>query len=899
MEAKKKIFLSYCHKDDKWLKRMQVHLKVLNHSIKIDLWDDSRIKAGESWKKEIEDALNTCEIAILLVSADFLASRFITEIEVPTFLQRRSVEGIRIYPVIVSPCAWQTVPWLATLQCRPKDGKPISTWKTPDGPLSDVVREIHEIIQAPQVANTSAIEKKTERPSGKLIIRPTRKLFPNDNFLEFLQDPGANYTHRNKAKINLSDIYIVPKLKAGNTEKTGRELDIIEASSISASLQQMNKLLIISDEKGGKTSLAKYLYDEVLDVGAMPLYVSGEKVNIKQSTNLDKWLVERFCEQYSEDQVSLFEKASIADRVLILDDFDSCNVDEAFRESMLRDLSVKFGTVIVFADELFEFRGIAKPDVTNSFLLSFQQFDLLELDFSQREVLIKKWLSLGQDTIRDDDEEYTHRIVAIQNHIDTVTGKNLLPTFPFVVLTVLQTAEIEQPLKVESGAYGYLYQVLITRNLALVRSGPSIDAKYNFLSCIAFKLFKSKVKELNSTELKAIYDEFYSEYLITFDYQQMLHELLSVGVTIGNPNRSFGFRYPYYYYYFVAKYIADRLSVSQGSEIVKEAVVAMCNSLHIEEYANIMIMLCFLSRDSFVIDQMVAKAQGHYEDVKPCDLDEDVKTINELHKHLFQKMPPAEISSDTTERQVAINQRNGAELLPSKIDLPGEEEMSHFLKVNTALKTLQILGQTLRNFSGSLNAQNKIRIADECYRLGLRITAVLLTLYKSNLTSMQEFLAQSMRQQEMLRKLQFKEVHMHLDVADDQELLERVRARMLSVAHNTAYNMLKRISSAVGSEELKEIYDRVLLGAKPSSYVLVDHCIKLDHFRHPPFDDAMKTYSLMESNPFSANLLRSMVIHHLLLYPSRQQRRQQVCAAFDIKFKKTARLPMGDKGPVT
>ncbi len=65
-------------------------------------------------------------MAILLVSANFLTSKFILGEEVPRLLQRRDKEGVRIFPVIVKPCAWKQVGWLARMQVRPKDGKPLS-----------------------------------------------------------------------------------------------------------------------------------------------------------------------------------------------------------------------------------------------------------------------------------------------------------------------------------------------------------------------------------------------------------------------------------------------------------------------------------------------------------------------------------------------------------------------------------------------------------------------------------------------------------------------------------------------------------------------------------------------------------------------------------------------------
>jgi len=121
------VFISYSHKDEEWKDRLVTHLGVLEHEGILDVWEDRRIEAGDDWKPEIENAINKAAVAILMISANFLTSKFILGEEVPKLLKRRTEEGVRVIPLIVKPCAWTQVKWLSPIQARPKDGRPLSS----------------------------------------------------------------------------------------------------------------------------------------------------------------------------------------------------------------------------------------------------------------------------------------------------------------------------------------------------------------------------------------------------------------------------------------------------------------------------------------------------------------------------------------------------------------------------------------------------------------------------------------------------------------------------------------------------------------------------------------------------------------------------------------------------
>jgi len=161
-----KIFISYAHRDETWKERVKVHLAALDMDNDLDIWDDSRIAVGQEWEKEIEAALDSAQVALLLITAHFLASRFIKGKEVPRILERRKNEGLRVFSVIVEPCPWQEVDWLNKIQNLPKYGKPLSQMRKPeaDENLSRLAKLVRDALTGKNPETPDKGEKKNIFP---------------------------------------------------------------------------------------------------------------------------------------------------------------------------------------------------------------------------------------------------------------------------------------------------------------------------------------------------------------------------------------------------------------------------------------------------------------------------------------------------------------------------------------------------------------------------------------------------------------------------------------------------------------------------------------------------------------------------------------------------------------
>ena len=144
------VFFSYSHKDETLRDELAKHLSVLLRQGIIDAWHDRRIGAGAEWAGEIDKHLNSADIILLLVSANFLASDYCYDKEMMRAMQRHEDKSdpARVVPVILRPVEWRGAPF-GKLQALPKDGKPIvgPDWHSHDEAFADVAKGIRRLAE--------------------------------------------------------------------------------------------------------------------------------------------------------------------------------------------------------------------------------------------------------------------------------------------------------------------------------------------------------------------------------------------------------------------------------------------------------------------------------------------------------------------------------------------------------------------------------------------------------------------------------------------------------------------------------------------------------------------------------------------------------------------------------
>jgi hypothetical protein len=149
MEQNKQLKLVYCYarEDHALLEKLENHLSVLKYHYNLISWFDRAITPGMEWKKEIDAQLSTADIILLLISPNFMASRYCYEVEMQRAIERHKRGEARVIPIILRPIAgWKNTP-IGELQVLPTAGKPVTdrSWRLDDA-LLNVAEGLERVI---------------------------------------------------------------------------------------------------------------------------------------------------------------------------------------------------------------------------------------------------------------------------------------------------------------------------------------------------------------------------------------------------------------------------------------------------------------------------------------------------------------------------------------------------------------------------------------------------------------------------------------------------------------------------------------------------------------------------------------------------------------------------------
>ena len=148
-----RLFICYANQDERLRAELEAHLAPLRDVA--ESWSEHCINPGANRQQEVDLKLAQADIVLLLISADFLATRYLEDPAVTSAVERHRAGLARVVPIILRETLWKGLP-LGKLQVLPRNQKAVVTWEDRDSAWTDVVRGILQAITALTEARSQA-----------------------------------------------------------------------------------------------------------------------------------------------------------------------------------------------------------------------------------------------------------------------------------------------------------------------------------------------------------------------------------------------------------------------------------------------------------------------------------------------------------------------------------------------------------------------------------------------------------------------------------------------------------------------------------------------------------------------------------------------------------------------
>lgn len=707
-------------------------------------------------------------------------------------------------------------------------------------------------------------------------FRSSRDFELNDTHISFLEDPEAAFVHPTKSSLKLSEIFVPPNFreqkvsgKSGNPAKS----HIRGAELLNRLLTTANKALIYAKQGAGKTAFAKYLYTRAYDAKLTPVLIRGDDISTNPDVSRVDALVEKaIAEQYRnapQPALPTIEKNRI---FLIIDDFDHARLNAKGRLKLLGGIDLRYDRICILGDDLLKLQELTEAGNTDSSINNYQHFDLLEFGHKLRNELIEKWYGIGVE-YSSHPQELERKTAAAETVIDALLGKSFLPSYPIYILMFLQGIEsATAPNTSAVGTYGSLYEVLITQELAACKSKVfNIDTKRTYLSELAFWLFSHSRHRFSDQDWVHLHSEYRAKFRLTYEKADFVEDFTKAGL-IQKRDELYFFKHPYVYYYFVARYFKDNLH----KDAIRDTVKSLCPQLYKEEHSSIWLFLTHLSKDPFLIECLLEHAKSVFGGISPARFDDDVTFLKDIGdavpKIILKDLDVREEKKKRLENleKEFYEQEPTEDEAPEVEDTKEDSSQTLLNELQLSLRTLQILGQVIKNFPGSLEGDDKLRLVKNAYELGLRTTERLLSEIRDN---------SEMIIQEIVT--QVREKHPELQAKVDVE--QAVRHFLFWLVETMCFATLKNVSRAVGHPHLTETYEEISTGTESNSYKLIEVSIELD--THGVKETTLREFaSVFKDNIFCKRLLQQLYRHHVYMFPVKDKIKQKICSELGIEL---------------
>jgi len=702
----------------------------------------------------------------------------------------------------------------------------------------------------------------------------SKKAVLRENALEFLETTEVIFQHRLKAKVTLSDLFVYPDMMT--TGASGQHLlERMSTAMLSDFSNLPDHTLLIGESQSGKTALLKMLYKKYYEDGYTPVYIRGNDI---RHADFDRMINKAFREQYETDEATRLNPEST---IVLIDDFERVALNRNTQHRVLEKAAKTSRKMLVVGS-----KELVLADTKFADFASFKMYELLPFGHARRSELIQNWIRLGRESsIQEIEVLREHDIV--KRHIDSMLLRNVVPAKPLFICSILQQLEMAAPSDFTLTSYGHCYQALIIQSF--VRAGVShrqLDGLVNYLIELAYFMLCEGSDQLTEGQFDKFASQYNEKYLAVGNASPV-DTLLRCGILRKNEDGEISFAYKYIQYFYCAKYLCDNYNDPE----IKKRVEVMCSEIYLDKNANVIIFMAHHSKDQHLIDEILLSTMLRFSGTLEAKLSPEETAHFVEYEDLIPQLV-IEQRNVQEERRRELEARDRVEVEDKSLsdgeEIRSQEEGSEeakrrkfFAEAHSSIKSIDLLGQILRNRYGSFRKDQLRSLAEEAIKVGLRLLTEQLRITRDYKEDIVELLEQLMQEEGGSKT--------------DAEIGRAAKQIYLLACYWSTVGIIERIASTIGMEEMLAIFDEIVEDASESIAVrLIYVSICLNSAKIIPRRAISSLYKDMEGDRIGQRMLRQMVLRYLYLNPTDYKDKQWF--ASELKLPVRSQMLIGGAG---
>ena len=665
--------------------------------------------------------------------------------------------------------------------------------------------------------------------------RKTDEFRHDAGFLKSLRKMSIPIHNSENVKMTLDEFFVYPDLERINTRQIKVDEDFTDSSSIIDD-KQYRLVMLEGDDQSGKTSLLNMFYLRFVDKYMYPLYVKGKYIG----ENLDKVLGNAFAEQYNSEDKEKYAQYDKEHKVLLVDNFDECQLNDTTKKKVIDQMLDRFSKVIITIKE--------NEGVSSSYFLMEKKETFMArikpLGHVKRNELVKKFYTtydVNASTLKQ--QALLEQVKAGFDMVESFLGKEYMPSYPIYILSILLSNTKMQSSSLERTSYGYCYGALITCALmTCVDDRTKIDRYYNVLTSLAYFIYKNNGKPISEDDFQRFYND-YQEEFFSQGYKEVKTNLLKCNLIRCTDDYYYKFSYNYIYYYLVAKYMADHIHDDKGLDDILD----LCIDIHDEQKANILIFIAHHIKAPQFVDATQMALTTALETQKPVTLfrdDDYYKLVNELCENLKKEIvAPGEKIDPEKEREKMLKKRDeNDKLLADKEKVNPNELPVEIQNMNKSLRSIEVVGQIVKNRQGSLPKTKIKHLVKEMYNTAFRTISYFGAFIESEKTQLIDDVVKNKKE----------------GVSND-EIKKKIDSFFEVTSLNFCLFVFSKVINAVGNKELRGTFTEIAKELDTPAAKLVSFSIISFFTSKIAITELEELVKELRDNPVAMSIIRARV----------------------------------------